>query len=383
MNYGLLRYLTEDSTIAERLNEAPQPEVGFLYLGTVDQRGTQSSLFRAADESAGPGQSPKNSRPHLLEIVLKVESEQLKASWIFSRNLHRRETIRTLNEYFLESLRDLISHADGPRAESAAGRFPLAGLDEPALARLVESTETIEDLYPLSPMQQGMLFHSLYNSESSVYCQKVGRWFHGELNVAAFQQAWQSVVDRHAVLRTTFHWENLEQPLQLVHRKVTLSWHEEDWRGLADGEQQQRLDSFIQRDQERAFDLTRPPLMRLSLIRIADDAHYFHWSFHHCLLDGWCINLVVKEVLDFYEAYSNQRKLDLKRPRPYRDYIAWLGQQDLSRAETFLARGAQGFRSSHDTRRRTADERLFERSSSALNIRTMTSRRLTATHCWR
>ena len=290
MNYGLLRYLNGDSTIAKQLTEAPQPQVGFLYLGTVDQRGTQSSLFRAANESAGPGQSPKNSRPHLLEIFLKVESEQLKASWMFSRNLHRRETIRTLSEYFLESLRSLIRQADATRAEPAPRRFPLAGLDEPALARLVESTEAIEDLYPLAPIQQGMLFHSLYHTESSVYCQKVGRWFDGELNVAALQQAWQSVVDRHAVLRTAFHWKDLEQPLQLVHRNVTLSWHEDDWRGLSEVEQQQRLDAFVQSDQEQGFDLTRPPLMRLSLIRIADDSHYFHWSFHHGLLDGWCVN---------------------------------------------------------------------------------------------
>jgi non-ribosomal peptide synthase protein (TIGR01720 family) len=341
MNYGLLRYLTQDSAIAKQLNEAPQPEVGFLYLGTVDQRGIQSSFFRAANESAGPGQSPKNSRPHLLEVIVKVESEHLKASWMFSCGLHRRETIRTLNEYFLDSLRSLIRHADVPRTETAPARFPLAGLDGPALARLAESSDAIEDLYPLSPMQQGMLFHSLYHSESSVYCQRVGRWFHGDLNVSAFQQAWQSVVDRHAVLRTTFHWKDLDRPLQLVHQKVPLSWREQDWRGLGEAEQQRRLDGFIQGDQERGFDLTRPPLMRLSLMRLADDVHYFHWSFHHCLLDGWCINLVVKEVLDFYEAFSERRRPELKPPRPYRDYIAWLGRQELAQAEAFW-RGALG-----------------------------------------
>jgi len=343
MNYGLLRYLTEDSTIAQRLKEAPQPEVGFLYLGRVDQKGTQSSLFRAATEWAGPGTSPKNRRPHLLEIALEVESEQLKVSWMFSRNVHRPETIRSLNEYFLESLRSLIRHADEPKAESAPSRYPLSGLDEPTVARLVKSAEGIEDLYPLSPMQHGMLFHSLYSSDSNIYCQKIGRWFHGDLNVPALQQAWQSVVDRQTVLRTTFHWEELERPLQAVHQKVTLSWHEEDWRALPDVEQQRRLDSFIENDSRRGFDLTVPPLMRLSLIRLADDVHYFHWSFHHALLDGWCINLVVKEVLDFYEAYSNDRQLELQQPRPYRDYIAWLGQRDLLQAEAFWRDALKGF----------------------------------------
>jgi non-ribosomal peptide synthase protein (TIGR01720 family) len=343
MNYGLLRYLAEDSTIAERLKEAPQPEVGFLYLGRVDQKGTQSSLFRAATEWAGPGASPKNRRPHLLEIALEVESEQLKTSWTFSRNVHRPETIRSLNEYFLESLRSLIHHADASKTEPAPSRYPLSGLDQARVARLVKSAEEIEDLYPLSPMQHGMLFHSLYSSDSNIYCQKIGRWFHGDLNVPALQQAWQSVVDRQTVLRTTFHWEELERPLQAVHHKVALSWHEEDWRGLPDVEQQQRLDSFIENDSQRGFDLTVPPLMRLSLIRLADDVHYFHWSFHHALLDGWCINLVVKEVLDFYEAYSNERQLELQQPRPYRDYIAWLGQRDLLQAEAFWRDALKGF----------------------------------------
>jgi non-ribosomal peptide synthase protein (TIGR01720 family) len=342
LNYGLLRYLTEDPEVAERITGAPKPEVGFLYLGAGDQRGNRSSLVGAADESAGPGQSANSVRPHLLEIVARVESERLRVSWQFSHNRHRRETIQALNEAFVDSLRSLISNRDRPQPETAQ-LFPLAGLDERSLARLIESTGPVEDLYPLSPMQQGMLFHSLYSSETSIYCQKVGRWFRGELNIPAWQQAWQSVVDRHAVLRTTFHWEELENPLQAVHRSVTLSWHEEDWRRVAETEQQERLDSFVENDSVRGFELTRPPLMRLSLIRLADDLHYFHWSFHHCLLDGWCINLVVKEVLEFYAAHCEQRQLELKSPRPYRDYIAWLGQKDLSQAEAFWRGSLKGF----------------------------------------
>ena len=114
-------------------------------------------------------------------------------------------------------------------------------------------------------------------------------------------------MERHSVLRTTFHWDGLEKPLQAVRPEVSLDWHEEDWRGLPEAEQQRRLDAFIDSDSERGFDLTRLPLMRLHLVRITDDSHYFHWSFHHCLLDGWCINLVVKEVLEFYEAYPTNR----------------------------------------------------------------------------
>ena len=160
MNYGLLRYLNEDAAIAKRLSGAPAPEVGFLYLGAVDQRGTRSSSFGAAAESPGPGHSARSSRSHLLELVVKVEAERLRLAWAFSRNLHRRETIQALNDYLLESLRAFIGSGNESQAAHAPVQFPLAGLDEPALTRLMESTGAIDDLYPLSPMQHGMLFHS-------------------------------------------------------------------------------------------------------------------------------------------------------------------------------------------------------------------------------
>jgi hypothetical protein len=136
-------------------------------------------------------------------------------------------------------------------------------------------------------------------------------------------------------------------------------------------EQQQRLDAFVQRDEEQGFDLIRPPLMRLSLIRLANDSHYFHWSFHHGLLDGWCVNLVVKEVLDFYGAHSEGRKLELKPPRPYRDYIEWLGRQELSQAETFWRGALKGFvrPTTLDGETRAGIDRAAQRS----NIRPTTS----------
>src|SRR4029078_8551507 len=95
----------------------------------------------------------------------------------------------------------------------------------------------IEDAYPLSPMQQGILFHSLYTPQSGMYFQQMNFRLCGELNVAAFKQAWQRVVDRHPVLRTAFVWENLEQPLQVVGRRVGGPWEMLDWRGLLAGDE--------------------------------------------------------------------------------------------------------------------------------------------------
>jgi len=203
--------------------------------------------------------------------------------------------------------------------------------------------EQIEDIYPLSWMQQGMLFHTLYAPQSGVYFNQLNCTLNADLNVSAFKRAWQRVLSRHAILRTSFVWEDLAEPVQIVHREVELPLEEQDWRELSADEQQARLESFLKADRDRGFELAEAPLMRLYLIRTAEDAYQFVWSRHHILLDAWSGVLLQKEFAAFYEAFLRGWELDLERPRPYRDYISWLRQQDLSKAQAFWQRTLEGF----------------------------------------
>src|SRR5215217_5135113 len=200
----------------------------------------------------------------------------------------------------------------------------------------------IEDFYPLSPMQEGMLFHSLYAPEVSAYINTFSNGLQGPLNVSAFQHAWQQVVNRHPALRSIFVREGLKQPLQFVYRQTTLPWEVQDWRELSTADQQQQLDAFLLADRARGFDLSKPPLMRFALLRLGDDLWHFVWTFHHILLDGWCLSLLLREVFGFYEAYTRGQQLQLPRPRPYRDYIRWLQRQDLGAAETYWRKRLKG-----------------------------------------
>lgn len=202
--------------------------------------------------------------------------------------------------------------------------------------------ETITDIYELSPMQQGMLFHSLYNSTSGMYCEQRSCLLSGNLAVSAFKQAWQAVIDRHTILRTAFYWEELEKPLQVVYQRVELPWIEDDWRGLTKAEQQQKLATFLVAEQQQGFDLNHSPLMRCGLMRVEEDAYYFVWNYHHLLLDGWCNGILLKEVFAFYEAFRQGQNLFLKPSRPYRDYIAWLQQQDREQAAAFWRNTLKG-----------------------------------------
>jgi amino acid adenylation domain-containing protein/non-ribosomal peptide synthase protein (TIGR01720 family) len=200
--------------------------------------------------------------------------------------------------------------------------------------------DNIEDIYELSPMQQGMLFHTLYSPESGVYFEQRSCLLTGKLNVTAFQKAWQLVVERHNVLRTAFYWEEVEKPLQVVYQKVDLPWTIEDWRNT---EQETKLEAFLLADRKQGFNLNEAPLMRCALLRVKENAYHFVWSHHHLLMDGWCNGILLQEVFAFYEAFIQGKSLSLIPPRPYRDYILWLQEQDLEQAENYWKQYLQGF----------------------------------------
>lgn len=188
-----------------------------------------------------------------------------------------------------------------------------------------------------------MLFHKVHAPDSGVYFEQLSCTIRGDMDVPAFLQAWQQVTDRHPILRTSFIWEDVREPVQAVSRQVTLPVERLDWQEFSPAEGQQQLETFLQADRQRGFQLNRAPLMRLTPIQLASDSCEFVWSHHHLLLDGWSIPLLLEEVFKIYRASLKGEKLALPRPRPYQDYIVWIQQQNLSAAESFWRGRLAGF----------------------------------------
>ncbi|NJR39161.1 MAG: AMP-binding protein [Leptolyngbyaceae cyanobacterium CSU_1_4] len=205
------------------------------------------------------------------------------------------------------------------------------------------TTQAIADIYPLVPLQQGILFHSLLAPQSGAYVVQVNFAIEGDFNSSAFEQAWQRAIARHTVLRTAFVWENLEKPLQVVGQQVKLPIEILDWQQFANDEQQQRLKDLLQTQRTQGFVLTQAPLMRLTLAQVQPQQWQVIWCYHHLLLDGWSVPLLLQEVLTYYHSFSNGQPVTLPAPRPYRDYIAWLQQQSLAEAEQFWRKTLSGF----------------------------------------
>jgi amino acid adenylation domain-containing protein len=205
------------------------------------------------------------------------------------------------------------------------------------------STQDIEDIYELSPLQEGMLFHSLYDPAASVYIEQESYPLFQTIDVPIFVRAWHQVLARHAVLRSSFHWEGIQKPVQVVHRQVQLPVDVQDWQLMTLSEQEERLDAYLRSARERGFELSKAPLIHVAILRRGEEFFQFVLTFHHILLDGWSGRIVTDDVWALYEAYSQGTEPQLAPARPYGDFIAWLQRQDLGKAEVFWRRVLKGF----------------------------------------
>ncbi|MEL4896704.1 amino acid adenylation domain-containing protein [Crocosphaera sp. Alani8] len=203
---------------------------------------------------------------------------------------------------------------------------------------MMDKKKNIEDIYPLSPLQEGILFHTLLTPHSGVYQPQICLTLTGSLNIPKFKQAWETIIIKHQLFRVSFHWEKRDRPFQAVYRRVNFPWEELDWRDISLDKQEYKLEEFLEIDRKQNFDLKNPPQMRLNLIYSTENSYYLVWTQHHLIIDGWSSGLVIKEV--FQEYYG---KIEVNYTRPYGDYIGWLQQQDQNISKDYWKEQLKGF----------------------------------------
>jgi hypothetical protein len=246
---------------------------------------------------------------------------------------------------YLAALRSLISYCRAARDGGyTPSDFPLARLSQPRLDQLLRTRAGVEDIYPLAPMQAHMLRHALASAEPGLYIVHQIIPLRGlNLDTAAFERAWRTIVARHAVMRSAFAWGDPARPLQVVFERADVYLEQHDWRAFPPARQERLLDDYAHERRQRGFDLARAPHVRLALFRLAEDDYQFFWMFSYMLQDGWSFPLVLKDFFTCYMAYAQGQEPALERAGQYRDHIAWLQRQDLSEAELFWRAALRGF----------------------------------------
>lgn len=193
----------------------------------------------------------------------------------------------------------------------------------------------VEAIYPLNFLQQALLFHSLHDGTDQGFL-RVKCVLKGKVDIEAFQHAWRQNIQRHEFLRTSIHWENLEKPVQVVHKEVLLPFVSHDWSKNSEPEQEEKFDRLVKSDGAEPLDLTKAPVLRIFLIKLSEDRHILLWNCHHILADGWSASIILQDLLTFYDSYcSGKDEARLPAVPSYKSYLSWVKMQDQTKSIDF------------------------------------------------
>ncbi|MGF7036735.1 hypothetical protein J2T17_007810, partial [Paenibacillus mucilaginosus] len=204
--------------------------------------------------------------------------------------------------------------------------------------------DQIKDVYLLSPMQQGMLFHYLMDEESLTYREQIAVELKGSLDLAYLQMSFQVLVDRHDVLRTVFVHDGVNKPMQVVLKQRSFPpIAYEDLSALGSAERRERIGEWKAAELEKGFRLSEDSLLRATVIRTAPEEYLLLWNFHHIILDGWCLGILMKELFQIYGAWRHKEPVRLEAPPQYSTYMKWLEKQDRKAAEAYWSDYVHGY----------------------------------------
>ncbi|MDQ1353576.1 MAG: hypothetical protein QG657_3882, partial [Acidobacteriota bacterium] len=329
IGYGIIKYLTAEENkrdIEFKLN----PQLSFNYLGQFDADVKQKSFIEIAGESTGNPIGLNNRRECLIEVNGMIAANRLSMAFTYSAKHFKAETMQRLVANFHSELLNIIGFCcEKKYTEFTPSDFTYKGLSIESIKRLVKEYPGIADLYTLSYMQEGMLFHALADEASYSYFEQMSYRLEGELDICIIERSLNQLFKRHDILRTAFVDKDIERPMQVVLKDRAIDFTYRDIRKVGTYEETVRkIEEFKIIDRKRGFDLSRGVLMRVSILQIDKLEYELIWSFHHILMDGWCFGIINNEFFEIYSSYIEKRMYQLPEVKPYRTYIEWLEKQD-------------------------------------------------------
>ncbi|NIM16561.1 MAG: amino acid adenylation domain-containing protein [Candidatus Aminicenantes bacterium] len=338
IGYGILKYLTPSDKKGD-MRFSHEPEILFNYLGKFagETFGVIDGLSGLTDLNLEDWWNPELEIEQKIDIEGIVDGEELKLYFFYNKQEYQRDTIERLTETFKSNLEQVIDHCRTREkcqltpSDLDCKNISVDDFDKMSdyIKHNIGEDMEIEWIYPLSPMQNGMFYHSLRNKESNAYFEQFVFPLHGELDQSLFEDSINTLIERHNVLRTIFAHEGLDEPLQIVLKKREMRLHYEDISHLNEEGQAEYLEAFRRKDQERKFDLPRDLLLRFALFKTAPGEHRLLFTFHHTIMDGWCLAIILKELKRVYRLLEQGEPAQLEFVTPYSEYIRWLKKQDI------------------------------------------------------
>ncbi|MCP4147926.1 MAG: non-ribosomal peptide synthetase, partial [bacterium] len=388
IGYGILRYLTPTEK-RKGMAFTQKPQINFNYLGQYDENTEEEGGIRISAMDTGKAVSPELESLYSLDINGITTGGRLNLDIAYSKKEYRREEIETLARNYRETLQEIIVHCKAEKETTLTpSDLTLSGMTMTELEGL-EHRYTLEkkqivDIYPLSTMQENMLFHALSSMETAVptessaaYFEQMSLELRGQVQLTLLEKTFNKLVEKYDVLRTVFLYQTKGRPAQVLLKEFTNVIHYEDLTRIGAGEAKKAVEQFKKDDREAGFDLTIGPLMRIALFRTTETTATIIWSFHHILMDGWCIGILFNDFMDIYRSLKQDEPVTEKPVVPYVRYIRWLERQDRKKGLDYWARYLEDYEQQTTVPKQTkaapGDYRL---QKAGLQIDGQTTRRL-------
>ncbi|MBS9372372.1 non-ribosomal peptide synthetase [Rhodococcus sp. B50] len=337
IGYGMLRYLDDEGRAA--LEHLPAPRIAFNFHG----RSTTPEAVTGME--FGGGLDPAQPVPAVISVNAMVVDTPggpvLRADLAYPTGVISRPEVSDLAERWRRMLGGLARHVAEPGAGGhTPSDLPLIPMSQERLDDLERRYPGLEDVWPLTPLQTGFLFHALRNDSIDAYTVQLTLHLGGVVDPRRLRGSVAALSARHANLRVNFAFDGESPPVQVVQASVELPLRERDLSDLDTELRAAELARLQTEDRTQRFDTVHGPLVRLSLIRLGPDDHRLVFTNHHILLDGWSAPLLLKELLVLYGTDADTGVLP--PVRPYRDYVRWLVQQDPAPARDAWSRYLTG-----------------------------------------
>ncbi|MGY4689620.1 amino acid adenylation domain-containing protein [Salibacterium sp. K-3] len=339
LGYGVLKFLKQ-----EPFNG--QADVSFNYLGQINT--FSSSVFEISQENIEPIRDPSAQRAYLVDLEGAVYDGELVINWMYSKQHHYRETMDQLTSYFTEYVEKIIEISSELEGKTKLPKhFERILLDQEEWDLVNEYPNETEDIYPMTPAQEGMLFHTMMHPESGVYVEQISFEIIGNLDVDAFEKAWQHVISQNDILRASYLWKGFSRPFHVINSNILTQLEIQDWIGIFENEEDllTGLKEECEKKRKLPFDVESDSLIRLLLIKLDENRYYFVWSYHHLLLDGWSMPMVIQQMTNAYAALKNSRTpVEIASPS-FGKYVDWQQNHETKKNKSFFQEILNGYES--------------------------------------
>ena len=348
IGYGILSYLSE-----KPLEKTIVPEVSFNYLGQFDQD-IPKELFEISHYDQGKTIGEECARSFVLDMNSFIKDNQMSCIISYNSLEYDEETITALAQSYKLNLQKLLNHCtQKENVEYTPTDYTYHKLTIENLAEInrnivaceensaAKQPVEIEDIYPLTSMQEGMLYSLLMNEDSYSYFEQIVMDIVQPINIELLEESINAVIKKHELLRTCFKYREVEEPIQVVLKDRPIRIHFEDL--SKQNENKQYIDDFKETQKKLGFDLEKEPLIKLTVFKINESMYKMIFSFHHIIMDGWCIGIIIKELFKKYQSLESNLVADIGVAYSYSEYIKWLEKQNKQEAKAYWQSYLEGY----------------------------------------